>query len=708
MRSSLTISDRTLRRVGRTLSILALATIPVTLLMLTMARALGNMFANYTFLNMLIALCYGALGLLLINSQPRNRLVWFFIILGCSLGIVGIVDGSAELTARSQGVGYEDIDLSGWPPGLARLAGAVHSTWLVANIGLPTFGLLLAPDGRLLSRRWRPVAAITALPLALGCGLYASKWPLLGGNAVDAFSDWQELAFSLGFSVLIVSIMSSLTSIVLRYRRSDTGTRRRLRWLMVGSGLLVFLWFFEILGPNVTGDRGSDVVLVAVYPILAMSFGLAIWRDQLFDVDVVISKSVMYLGLLAAISAVYAAVVVGPLLVLGVSDGEQEPGLLLPIVATGVVALLFEPIRSRMQRGANRLVYGKRSTPHEVLSQVTSRLAESSTTSTDELARLVAEGTGAEHVVVSLVTESGLLPTGSWSSTEAPAPPTSVSDEFSAAVDVFHESERLGMVTISKPRSDPITPADRELLDDVAAGAGLSLRNIRLNRDLESRAADVRDSRRRLIEAQDRERHRLERDLHDGAQQQVVALKVKLGIAKTVAEREGADAIATGIVALADDTQDAVDALRRVAHGIYPPLLESEGLETALRAVERSSAIPVELDVVELDRYGRSTEATAYFCVTETLERARMSGATSAHVELAGRNGDLVARIDLGPVETELDLRPVADRLDAGGGSITIERQLDRGLCIVGSLPASMDEGLAAPSLAAQQPSQAT
>jgi signal transduction histidine kinase len=172
-----------------------------------------------------------------------------------------------------------------------------------------------------------------------------------------------------------------------------------------------------------------------------------------------------------------------------------------------------------------------------------------------------------------------------------------------------------------------------------------------------------------------------------------VALKVKLGIAKTLAQREGADEIATRVITLAEETQNAVDSLREVAHGIYPPLLESAGLEPALRAAGRTSALPIELDALDIERYARWTEETAYFCVTETLERARMSGATSARVAVAGRNGDLITSIYLGSLDADLDLRAVADRLDAAGGSLTIENQPKRGRCIVSSLPIAHLEG---------------
>jgi signal transduction histidine kinase len=210
-------------------------------------------------------------------------------------------------------------------------------------------------------------------------------------------------------------------------------------------------------------------------------------------------------------------------------------------------------------------------------------------------------------------------------------------------------------------------------LADVAAASGLLLRNISLNSELEQRAADVRASRRRLIAARDAERHRLERDLHDGAQQQVVALKVKLGIARTIAQREEADEIVTRVTALADETQQAVDALRAVAHGIYPPLLESEGLEAALRAVERTSPIDLTVSADGLGRYGREAEETVYFCVLETVERARMSGASAVCATVVASGADLVVNLDIGGGATELDLTPITDRIEAAGGTFTLE-----------------------------------
>ena len=202
------------------------------------------------------------------------------------------------------------------------------------------------------------------------------------------------------------------------------------------------------------------------------------------------------------------------------------------------------------------------------------------------------------------------------------------------------------------------------------AGAGLVIRNIGLNTELTERAEQLRVSRRRLVEAHDAERHRLERDLHDGAQQQVVALKVKLGIARTLAGREGADRVSLIIDSLAEDTQIAVDEMREVAHGIYPPLLESDGLTAALAALARSAPIPVTVDSASPGRYNRSLEETVYFCVHEAVGKAVDAGAERISIDIAEGTGTLEFRIGSDVPMAELDM--VVDRLDALGGAATI------------------------------------
>lgn len=633
---------------------------------------------------------FGAVLVFTVRAQPQNGAVW--ALLWAAVIGVGSDLGSSIAIHRDDVTGQQILDgtVRSSPSELDLIASigltAELVLWLPAIYLLSIHALILFPGGQAPTDRWRVVAFITAGLMALQTVVGIVRigpWQSTPYDELvdDTFGIFGPLA--LLQALLQLAAVAALINLLRRYRRSSGEERLQFRWVVWALALFVgnfFLyWMWERFG---VAQLASTIVLVNI----GVAFAIAIAKYRLYNIDLIVSKSVMYLGLVTAVTAVYAAVVVLPLVVIDALDTGEGPGLMLPVVATGVVALLFEPIRSRMERWANRFVYGDRTTPHAVLSSVTSRFSNAEGQSTDDLARLVAEGTGAEQAVVWLDGGTELRVVGSWPF-DVPPRVSTPDDQHHQLVEVRHEAERLGALSVTKPRNDPITPADRELLEDVAAGVGLTLRNIRLNRELEDRANEVRDSRRRLVAAQDRERRRLERDLHDGAQQQVVALKVKLGIAKTVAQREGADAIAEGVVALANDTQDAVDALRRVAHGIYPPLLESEGLERALRAVERTSHLPIDLNVSDLERYGRATEETVYFCVTETLERARMSGATTAQVGLVGQNGDLIARIDLDASVAELDLTSVADRLDAAGGALVIDHGSDGRSHIVGSLP---------------------
>ena len=653
-----------------------------------------------------LGLGFGALTWLLIRAQPDNGAVWAgaWSALFSSLFAAGLA--TAVLLSRGAFPGLTLDELRELSPAMLPrpAAFALHFRFwaVVPALWLPlTFGLLLFPDGRPPGPGWRWIGwlSIVAITVAtVASAVVHNPWsprPVMAAeDSVDSFGG---ALIDLAFLVSSLTAVVCAASLVVRYRRAAGTTRGQIRWVGFGGAVFISaLLAGESLDDTIGGVAG-DLVGIGAFALLIACWGVAVTRYRLYEIDVVISKSVTYLGLAAAIAALYAAVAIAPLLVIGQWD-DGGPGLVLPIVAAAVVALVFEPIRSRTQRWANRLVYGDRASPYEVLSRVTSSLSDTTAgDGTDDLAHLLSQGTGAELAVVWLRQNDVFHPAGVCAADRMaviePVPIDGlVDDEFTESRTVHHRDEQIGALSITKPRNDQITPADRELLTDVAAGAGLLLRNIGLNRELETRAAEVRASRRRLLAAQDAERHRLERDLHDGAQQQVVALKVKLGIARTIAEREGADEIATRVIALAEETQHAVDALRAVAHGIYPPLLESEGLESALRAVERSSSMPLVIETSGLSRYPRPIEETTYFCVLDLVERARMTGASGAHIDVAGRNGDLVVEFDVtDSINTdgadEVDLTAVFDRVDAAGGTLRVEDQPDRGRLITTSFP---------------------
>jgi signal transduction histidine kinase len=216
-----------------------------------------------------------------------------------------------------------------------------------------------------------------------------------------------------------------------------------------------------------------------------------------------------------------------------------------------------------------------------------------------------------------------------------------------------------------------------------------------LTERLEARVDELRESRRRLVAVQDDTRRRLERDLHDGAQQQLVALKVKLGLARALAEKAGATETTALLERLGGDADGAVNALRDFARGVYPPLLEAEGLGAALAAQARRAPLPVTVEPDGVGRYDRDVEATVYFCVREALRNTvRHAEATQARVILGRREGTLVFEVrddgvgfDPGSSNGYTGLTTMTDRVDALAGTLQVASRSGEGTAITGAIP---------------------
>jgi signal transduction histidine kinase len=268
-------------------------------------------------------------------------------------------------------------------------------------------------------------------------------------------------------------------------------------------------------------------------------------------------------------------------------------------------------------------------------------------------------------------------------------------EDADRAVAVQHQGELLGALSVSKRAGESLTPIEDKLVDDLAHQAGLVLKNVGLTAELLQRLEELRASRQRLVAAQDEERRRLERNLHDGAQQNLVALKVKLGLAEVFAEKDPARARQL-LGEIKSDADEALETLRDLARGIYPPLLADKGLAVALAAQARKATLPVEVDADGLGRYPQDIEAAVYFCVLEALQNVqKYAGALKATVRLVAQNGDLTfeveddgAGFDAASAKKGSGLTNMADRLDALGGAVEIESQPGRGTVLRGSIPA--------------------
>jgi signal transduction histidine kinase len=418
---------------------------------------------------------------------------------------------------------------------------------------------------------------------------------------------------------------------------------------------------------------------------------VAILKYGLYEIDVVINKTIVY-GLLAAFfTVVYVAVVVG----VGTAIGSSHNAL-LTLLAAAVIAIAFNPVRNRAKKLANRIAYGERATPYEILSEFAERM--SATYSLEDVlprtAQMLAQGTGAARADVWLRVGAHLVDEGTWPEAErlGDVPLTDGSSVevpgASRTAPVRHQGELLGALSIHKPPGDPVSPVEDRLLSDVASQAGLVLRNVGLIEDLKA-------SRQRIVAAQDQERRKIERNIHDGAQQQLVALALKLNLAKSFATREPAKTEEL-LGQLKAEAQDALENLRDLARGIYPPLLADRGLVAALEAQARKSAVPTQVEPDGVGRYSQDSEAAVYFCTLEALQNvAKYAQASRAIVRLSCLDGHLSFAVQDDGVGFDpatkghgTGMQGMHDRLAALGGELRVISTPGSGTLVEGSVPA--------------------
>ncbi len=689
------IDDRTLIRGGKLLSGTAVA---VGVLSLGLIIALGewHLLPDTGAAHLgLWAIGIGSLAWVTIVAQPRNGVVWtlawaaFF----SALATAGFAAFSLVAPAPLLELPFNevmDLSPSDLPVGAATAVNPTLWAWFPAFFLLLTFGLLLFPDGRPPSPRWSWVGWLSAVIIALI--VLGSVW-LFRPSSTSPYRAEPEGAYDVALPLLaMLAVVISVAAIVVRYRRSSGVTRHQIRWIAWGGAFLAASMFVLVVNEETTSGVGEVfivVLLAAAEVVVILSFWVAITKYRLYDIDVVISKTVTYGALAIVITAVYVAIVVG----IGTVVGQGgEPNLALAIAATAAVALLFEPIRSRLQHWANRLVFGERATPYEVLARFSKRAAsaEGDQEMLERIPRLIVDGTGASEATLWIADEGVLKPAAWWPEQEA-AP----DHEADLSVSVEHDGELLGALTLVASRGETIAPTEEELVQNLAGGLGLALRNTRLTDDLREQVDELAASRERILSAADEARRGLEQDLDMGPQQELVAVKVKLGVVKNQAEAANAPKTAEVLAQLEQDTGTAIESVRDFARGVYPPLLEAEGLAVAVSAEGAKSALPVVIQAGGVRRYPREVETAVFFSILESLQNAaKYSEAASATVTLDDDGERLTFSVvddglgfDPAAVDGGSGIPGMADRLDAAGGTLRIESAPGRGTSVLGSVP---------------------
>jgi signal transduction histidine kinase len=504
------------------------------------------------------------LGFVLASRRPANRMGWLFLVAGLALGL--------NAFAAPYGLHALRVAPGSLPAGRAV---AWLSNWVfVIQAAMLAFLLLLFPNGRLRSRRWRPAAWFVAgvyTSLGLAVIVRATRFR---AHPFRPFPDGLYPWLLTAILILVpATFVVSVVALVARFVLSSGEERLQLKWFAAAALLVVATTSLSAVTNSVAANVLQNLAFLCLYAAL----GIAVLKYRLYDIDVVISKAVLYGSLAVFITAVYAALVVG----VGTLAGNRRSAL-LAAVAAAVVAVAFQPVRQRAGRLANRAVYGRRATPYQVLSQFAQRIGATyaSQDVLPQMAHIVAAGTGAEQVVVWLRVDEQLRPEASSNGSLDTAPLPVNGQEMpqlpdsDTTVPVMHQGDVLGAISIRMPKGEPLRPAGKQLVADVASQAGLVLSNAGLIEDL-------RASRQRLVAAQDETRRRLERNIHDGAQQDLVALAIKLQLADVTVDEDPAQAKQI-LGELKADAAGALENLRDLARGIYPPLLADLGLAAAL------------------------------------------------------------------------------------------------------------------------------
>ncbi|GMQ86551.1 MAG: hypothetical protein BMS9Abin07_2133 [Acidimicrobiia bacterium] len=645
------------------------------------------------------AIGIGSLAWVAIGPQPRNGVVWTlaFAAFFAALAIAGFAAFSLVAPTALVELPFDDIidfSPSALPVAAATALIPAVWAWFPAFFLVLTFGLLLFPDGHPPSPRWRWVGWLSAVIMVL---IVPTLVWLVRPWSTTPFRVGPEGATNVLPVLAAISVVASVVAIVVRYRRSSGVTRHQIRWIAWGGAFLAASMFVIIVNEDTT----TNLLVAIAEAVVILSFWVAITKYRLYDIDVVISKTVTYGALAIVITALYVAIVVG----IGTLVGQGgEPNLALAIAATAAVALLFEPIRSRLQRWANRLVFGERATPYEVLARFSKRAAsaEGDQEMLERIPRLIVDGTGASEATLWIADEDGLEPAAWWPEREsASTPPRAMANgpwsdpaaDYSVAVE--HDGELLGGLSLVAGRGETIAPAEEELVQNLAGGLGLALRNARLTDDLRDQVGELAASRERILSAADAARRGLEQDLDMGPQQELVAVKVKLGVVKSQAETANAPKTAAVLAQLEQDTGTAIESVRDFARGVYPPLLEAEGLAVAISAEGAKSALPVAIQARDVGRYPREVETAVFFSILESLQNAaKYSNAASATVRLED-DGDWLRfsvsddglGFDPSAVDGGSGIPGMTDRLDAAGGTLKIESAPGNGTSVAGSVP---------------------
>ena len=672
-----------------------------------------------------------AAGLLLAVHRPRNRLAPLALaagaLLGLSLFCVAVLRYAASgggVPAPAEPVAFAGVLLLGWP---------LTVVWVLALLAFPEGSA--PPAG---GRRW-VVASIAAQGVAAGGAYLTAATSDLPGylHGLDVAGGGGPFpapgahdAFAVANNVLLLALPAcGVAALLAGRRRSGPVARQQLKWLLPALALqvVVHLAVPTSADPWHGWRAGAELVVLAAPAVGCAAIAVAVFKYRLWEIDEVISKALVFALLSAVVTVVFVVLAFGAAVVVGGANGRVLTAL---AVVLAFAAASGRP-RRRAEEAARRLVYGERPRGFAVLGGLSDSLASADSV-TDVAGRIVdamgrglsvpwaavwlhvdgddhaslqpvaASGPGARSRPLAPAAAAALVAAPRASRTDAlPAPLAMVlrslsAENLAAAAPLVAGTDLIGLVACADRFRDPIADGDLELLGLLARDAALGLANRRLETELRLRLDELRRSRQRLVSAQDAERRKVERDLHDGAQAQLVALAAQIRRLAAVP----ADATPSRLRQLAADAEEAVFGLQDLARGIYPSVLTDRGLVAALRTQAARIPMDVHLSVepcLAESRLPPEVEAALYFVALEALGNVQKH-ATDAGVRAllrldAGSNVVLEVSDDgpgfdpSTPCREGSGLVSMADRMEAIGGILTVTSTAFSGSLVSAAAP---------------------
>jgi signal transduction histidine kinase len=618
---------------------------------------------------LMLGLAYATVGALIVSRLPGHAVGWLFSGLGLLIALCLLSYSYAAWGLYAQG---------GEVPGLT----VAVLGWGQAVVPLIGLSLLLFPDGRLPSRRWRAVAVMSAVAI-LGFVVAALLRPgpldppfdrVTNSLGVAGLREAMDHLTGVCWLLTYAALALGVRALALRLRRARGDERQQLKWVLTVSTVVgaatVALMCSWLIRPEV--DQWRPAVWAGVFIAFPVATGVAILRHRLYDIDVVLSRALVYGALTLLLGAAYVAIA----LLVGVAlGGGSAPAT---GVATLAVALAFRPLRARVQGAVDRRFNRAR---YDALHRVAAFLEQvrAGTAAPEGVEQVLRDVLGDARLELRL-----LLPEGGGYVDVRGGPAADMPGDGRERTPIERAGTRLGMVL-----HDPGVQERPDLLRRVVEAAGLAIEIARLRAELRRQLDELAASRARIVAAGDAERRRIERDLHDGAQQRLVSI----GLALRHAQHElGPEAAARRTLegALAE-IGDAIGELRELAGGLRPAQLDA-GLAPALQELASRAAMPVALDATA-ERFPHGVEAAAYFIACEALTNVtKHAHASRVAVSAQRRNGSLVICVADDGVGgaapgNGTGLSGLRDRVGAHGGTLRIQSERGGGTRLIAELP---------------------